>query len=498
MRKSIIYRLNNSLILTSFELNRVSDTHRYFCIKQKNLVKMKVKFISVLILVLTICGFTTANAQSVEDTLKEKVSELNDRIAGLEERAATSETDLSKLTKIKFSGYIQSEFIMNENKASYPGNYFQIRRARLKLTYEAADGIKFVVQPDFSSNTFSIKDAYVVLNDKWTKTFSLWAGKFNRPNYEVEYSSSQREVPERSNVIKALYPGERAIGFKLEANPQNLPLKVQLALFNGNDGGFNQFTDTTGKTSSNVIDNKDYDNFKDVMVRATYSFKFGNFGGLDFGAHAYFGQLKSSATATLSSDYKTTSTVNIGDAVNRNWFGAEFQLFGDVLGGFSLKGEYITGKNVMLGGSKFKDGSVLPNFQNNFAGYYLYLIKNIGTHNQFAFRYDYYDPNTDITGADVKVVKYNGDAVNKIGKYTSSKFDLAYSTFTFAWHHYFDDNIRITLAYSIIQNEKVGKDATGKSNLTETYTNPDGTTGVNDYSTVFKQNLLTLRLQAKF
>ena len=327
---------------------------------------------------------------------------------------------------------------------------------------------------------------------------SLTAGKFNRLNYEVEYSSSQREVPERSLVIRSIYPGERAIGFKLEVNPQGIPLKVQLGMFNGNDGGFNQLSDTTGKFAANTIENKDYDNFKDIMARATYSFKLGNIGGLDIGAHAYFGSLKSNTNATLHSDFTTIDSSKVGDAVKRNWFGAEFQFFADVLGGMSLKGEYITGKNAMLGGSKFANGNLLPNFQNNFAGYYVYLIKNIGKKNQFAFRYDYYDPNTDIKGSDVTISKYAGSNSRKIGSFKSSKADLAYTTFTLAWHYYFDDNIRITLAYAIVQNEKVGTNSAGAPNYKETYTNPDGSVGTNDYSKVFNQNQLTIRLQAKF
>ena len=50
-------------------------------------------------------------------------------------------------------------------------------------------------------------------------SLSLWAGQFNRPNYEVEYSSSQREVLERSRVIRTIYPGEREVGAKLEFTP---------------------------------------------------------------------------------------------------------------------------------------------------------------------------------------------------------------------------------------------------------------------------------------
>jgi hypothetical protein len=457
-----------------------------------------------LIIAIFCCLAINAKAQSVEDSLREQIGEMKERINGIDERLMTSESDLSKLTKIKLSGYIQSQFDYFENKAVQPNNYFSLRRVRLKATYEAADGVKFVLQPDFAPGSLSLKDAYVVLNDHWItntmlkKSISLWAGKFNRPNYEVEYSSSQRELPERSLVIRTLYPGERAIGFKLEVRPQDIPLKLQIALFNGNDGGFNQFSDTTAKFAANTIENKDYDNFKDLMVRATYSLKFGDFGGLDFGAHAYFGALKSSTNATLHSDYTTIDSSKVGDALTRNWFGGEFQFFADILGGLSVKGEYIKGKNATLGGSKFANGNLLPNFQNNFAGGYIYLIKNIGKKNQIAFRYDYYDPNTDIKGTDVKVVGYAGSNGRKIGKMVSSKADLAYSTITLAWHFYFDENIRITLAYAFVRNETVAKNLAGVGNLTESYINPDGTAGINDYSSVFKQNQLTLRLQAKF
>ncbi len=461
------------------------------------------KKVYLLVLILG-CLVINAKAQNVEDSLREQIIENKDRINGIDERLMTSESEVSKLSKIKFSGYMQGQIDNFENKATSPANSFSLRRARLKAAYEAADGVKFVLQSDFLPSGFALKDAYVVLNEHWiksgifAKTFSLTAGKFNRLNYEVEYSSSQRELPERSGVIRAIYPGERAIGFKIEANPEIIPLKIQFAMFNGNDGGINQFSDTTGKTSSNLVENKDIDNFKDIMVRATYSFKLGSFGGLDIGAHGYFGSLKSNTYATLLGDYKTIETSKIGNAVKRNWFGGEFQLFADVLGGLSLKGEYITGKNAMLGGSKFSNGNLLPNFQNNFEGYYVYFIKNVGVKNQFAFRYDFYDPNTDIKGADIKVIKYAGDNTNKIGSLKSSKIDLAYSTFNFAWHYYFDDNIRITLAYAIIQNETVGKDAAGFGNLTESYTKPDGTTDKNDYSKIFPQNQFTLRLQAKF
>ena len=35
-----------------------------------------------------------------------------------------------------------------------------------------------------------------------------------------------------------------------------------------------------------------------------------------------------------------------------------------------------------------------------FSGYYAYLIKNIGKKNQFVARFDYFDPNTRLSGDD--------------------------------------------------------------------------------------------------
>jgi len=461
------------------------------------MITVMMRKFSLITLMLVATLIFKANAQ--EPTTVEKITEINDRISGLTERLANDEADLFKLTKIKVSGYMQAQYQNFENPSIQPNNYFSLRRARVKFTYEMTDGVKFVLTPEFVPGNLSVKDAYVVLNDRWSKAFSIWAGKFNRPNYEVEYSSSSRELAERSTVIRTLYPGERAIGAKLEYNPVNVPFHFQLALLNGADGI--TISNASG-TNLNSTENKDFDNYKDIMLRATYNLQLGNFGGLDFGAHGYFGSFKSMALKTLSSDYTTIEDVKFGDAVKRNWVGGEFQLFADILGGLSVKGEYIAGKNASIGYSPVSavgtTASIpgVANFQNNFSGYYLYFIKNLGNKNQFAFRYDYYDPNTDITGKDVTIAKYTSADATTLKSRTSDKKDLATSTFGLALHHYFDDNLRISLNYDIVQNEKVGSAGL----LTEDYTKADGTKVVKglDYSKVINQNLLTLRIQAKF
>lgn len=465
---------------------------------------------------------------------------LSDRIDGIGERIATAEADLAKLTKIKLSGYIQTQWEWYQDRSVYPSNAFSIRRGRVKIQYEPVTGVAFVLQPDFIPSGVSLKDAYVQVNEPWLKTFSLWAGQFNRPNYEVEFSSSQREVPERSRVIRALYPGERAIGAKLEVAPPSLPLKLQLAVLNGNDNIV--IKDAAGNDINQK--NKDFDNYKDLMGRLTYQARLGNFGSLDFGVNGYLGYLKATADTVLNSEYKVDRSIQVGKALNRSWVGAELQFYADILGGLAIKGEFMMGKNAYPGYSgkttvadplqaslsgdtltmnalTTTTSSIRPNIERNFMGYYIYLVKNIGKKNQLAIRWDYYDPNTKLKGDQIGVVKYDASSsttetvtetspgaqtliVNNTTKkivsntYKSGIDDIAYSTLTVAWNYYFSDNIRFQLAYEYPINEKVGFDTSkDKGYVTKDYTR-NGSKGYNDYSTAFPQSTFTVRLQVKF
>jgi phosphate-selective porin len=380
-------------------------------------------------------------SQSPADTTQEKLTAIDGKLNALEERVAVNESDLSKLNKIKISGYIQAQYVNYQDgllKNNDANNTFFVRRARIKFTYQATDGLKFVLQPDFSTGNLSLKDAYAVASLHKLPSLALWAGQFNRPNYEVEYSSSQREVMERSRVILNLYPAEREVGAKLEFTPVTVPLKLQFAVLNGNFTG-NQLNDA--------------DSRKDVMARATYSLKFPGAGvGIDFGAHVYYGGLQAKNKYILNYENVIDSTSsNTGSYMDKKWGGAEMQLYFDVLGGLALKGEYLTGKNAYAGDSKSN-----PNKTKQFSGYYAYLIKNIGPKNQLVGRYDYFDPNA----------KLSGDQAGK---------DIYYKTLAIAWQFYLNDNIRLSAQYAMPKNE----------------TNTANPKDIAD-------NVFTLRLQAKF
>ncbi len=397
------------------------------------------KNISLIVFVVLLS--LNAFSQSSADTLQEKMTTLDGRLNSLDERVALNESDLGKLTKIKVSGYIQAQFETYQDgllKSNDPNNTFYIRRARIKFTYEAADGLKFVLQPDFSTGNLSLKDAYAVASLPKLPSLSLWAGQFNRLNYEVEYSSGQREVLERSRVIRTIYPGEREIGAKLEFNPVTIPLKLQFAVLNGNFSGNQQ---------------KDADSKKDIMARATYSVKLPSAGiGIDFGAHLYYGGLMAKNKYVFNLENQLDSLDgNKGSYLDKKWAGAEMQIYFDFLGGMALKGEYIAGQNAFSGDSRSN-----PYKMKKFSGYYGYLIKNIGKKNQLVGRYDYFDPNT----------RFKGDAAG---------LDVYYKTLTVAWQYYLNHNIRFSLNYEMPTNET---NAIYKDDIAD--------------------NVFTIRMQAKF
>ena len=64
------------------------------------------------------------SAQTTTDTIKTEVVTLRDKISGVEERLATAEGDLAKLTKIKLSGYIQAQWQHFEASNAYPSIFY--------------------------------------------------------------------------------------------------------------------------------------------------------------------------------------------------------------------------------------------------------------------------------------------------------------------------------------------------------------------------------------
>jgi hypothetical protein len=405
----------------------------------------------------------------------EKISALEGQFKSLEESYLETKGTVDKLAKIKLSGYIQAQWQHADSNGqasiaggSFPANTkqrFQVRRGRLKTTY-AGETSLYVLQFDVIPRGVSIKDAYVALQEPWLKAFSATMGVFDRPfGFEISYSSSSRESPERSRVYQTLFPGERDLGAKLEfKGHENLGF---LQYFNLKGGVFTG----QGPTADEIDEEQDF------IGRLGFQAPFYDLNlGIDGGFSAYMGKvlnLNDTAYAMDGSAFDTTFGNRLKQ-FDRNVMGVDAQLYYDipVIGGLSLRGEYLWGEMPGTRGSSGPYGAATsPLATRNVMGWYGMAVQNLGPRVQAVVKYDVYDPNTDVEASDIGRSGSNLNAA-----------DIQYSTLGLGLTFYWDDNIRFIGYYDVVRNEEIA--STSGSLL--------------PYSKDLNDNVFTFRMQAKF
>jgi len=195
---------------------------------------------------------------------QEKTASATDTIYSVLESV---QSDVTVLKKLKITGYIQAQFQKADTigtQGKFTGddfkgydNRFQVRRGRIKFAYDN-DFSQYVLQFDVTEKGVGIKDAYAAFTDRWTRALTLTMGAFNRPfGYEIEYSSSSRETPERARVYQTLFNQERDLGAKLTIQgPKGSSwnwLKLDVGVFNGNalNAETDKYKDIIGRLSVN-------------------------------------------------------------------------------------------------------------------------------------------------------------------------------------------------------------------------------------------------------
>ncbi len=434
-------------------------------------------------------------AQEEKESSKE-LEEMKAVVDGMNESFAEYRTVVDGLRKIKLSGYLQPQFRitdLNGTSAQFSGGgfptnsnkLFQVRRGRFKVTYDNVL-TQYVLQIDAIQTGFTLKDAYVSVTEPWVQAFGFQMGVFDRPfGYEISYSSSSRESPERSRLYQTLFPGERELGAKFFYAPQTGRLsfvRADLGVFNGSGPTANEF-----------------DNFKDLIGHLAAQFPFEDAAAeLDLGVSGYFGNVRNNtkylwADGSPSPGVKgfvvDSSASNLGGGVERTYYGGDAQFYYDlpVLGGTTLRGEFITGKQAGSSSAMTPPGSVGsslttispssqptgPMYMRDFLGWYVNLIQNLGTKDQIVVKYDVYDPNT------------NADAVDFVTGSNLSSADVKFSTLGFGFIHHWDEYVKFVFYYEIVTNEKLNSAASSVSSLAPF---------VDDV----RDNVFTFRTQVKF
>ena len=437
---------------------------------------MKLKSLAIIALGL-ICS-TVAFSQEKVDSL-----DLH------EQRISLVEDGILQMKKLKFSGYIQAQWqssqldslgkaskdmkngigVNGPEKAAGVTDYnrFGVRRGRLKATYEDFNCqavIEFDISEGNGTTYLKTKDVYLNVLDPWLNTFAVKGGVFDNPfGYEIGYSSSKLESPERSRLIQALFPDEKTLGAMLtiqapKTSPWNV-LKLEAGLVAGNAIG------------------KDYKSKKDFVGHLTYtnstaSIKYG------VGVSLYSGyilQTNANVYSINNGAFVLDNTAsNLNSFANRSYFGldGQFSIASD-LGLSSIRAEFISGTQPGTSGSVSSPNVYDPTtaaaadtYIRKVSGGYINFVQDIAdTKHSIVIKYDWFDPNTGIAGGTVGTGAKTGLA------------DMAYSTLGLGYMYRMNNNVRIMAYYDIVSNETVK---------------------VKGYYTNVNDNLVTVRFQYKF
>ena len=312
-------------------------------------------------------------------------------------------------------GYLQAEWQHYDQTSNPNGrafyfdqrkNFFLIRRGRIKLTHKA-DGYKAVVEGDFTERGVGARDVHLSADLLDDDLLNVMVGQFKRPNYEVDLSSSKRIPTERSQVIRSFYAGERDLGFMLTSSPEissDIKPTIQLALLNGR--------------------RQETDPLKDVITRVTLPLPLGDDAKVKaaVGGSFYYGGIpQPEDTVVKFEDGMQILEFEDGSDSwrgwgNRNHIGFEAQVDADIFsfGTTSLRGEFLTGTSpeaivrealraVPDGDTVILQPVAIPSvLLRNQMGYYVYLVQGLGKKYQAAFRYDFFDRNTELEGAEIQ------------------------------------------------------------------------------------------------
>ncbi|MEI6061152.1 MAG: hypothetical protein WCR72_10610 [Bacteroidota bacterium] len=400
-----------------------------------------------------------------------------------------TKSDIELIKRLKVSGYMQAQWqladtagIKSFSGGNFPtnaNNRFAVRRGRVKFTYDN-EFSQFVLQLDATEKGVAIKDAYVAVMEPWAQFATLTAGVFDRPfGYEIGYSSSVRETPERARAFQSLFPGERDLGAKITLAPKKGTrfdfIKLDAGLFSGN--GINPEFDSRKDFIGHL-------GIAKANVKQTIKFGFGVslYDGGVFQTNKYVYTMGTVSDGTKGFVVDSTSANKNGYA-KRQYMGLDAQLsVQSGIGITTLRGEYLKGKQP--GSSSTNQSPSLAaapvagdTYNREFSAYYFYFIQNIGTsRHQFVLKYDVYDPNTKVSGSDIK------SKSGTIKTYMTAN-DIKFSTLGLGWTYRFNSQVKFTAFYEIVKNETTG--------IT-------GTNSINNYSKDLKDNVLTLRVQYKF
>ena len=397
---------------------------------------------------------------------------------------------LKRFEHVRMAGYMQPQYQVASEKGakSFNGgdfqansnNRFMIRRGRFRIDYVKTDKLRrpelqFAFQIDGTERGVFIRDYWGRLWENKFEMFSFAMGMFARPfGFEVNYSSADRESPERGRMSQTLMKTERDLGFMTifefrKSTAKWKFFRIDAGIFNGQG--------LTGPS--------EFDSYKDFITQLVIKpLHLSSSLTLSGGVTMFYGGLAQVTKYTYRMkeqsgiiDFTADSTSSLpGQKLPRQYYGSNAQLkYKSRWGITELRGEYWKGTQTSTQLSSetpgtlptLPNGTFAPYFIRPFNGAFFYLLQNIvNTKHQIGLKFDWYDPNTRVEGT-------------VIGSPNThfSPADIKYSTIGAGYTYYMDENVKFVFWYEWVKNE---------------------ITSLPGYTTDLRDNVFTLRVQYRF
>ncbi|HWB63895.1 MAG TPA: hypothetical protein VG603_10320 [Chitinophagales bacterium] len=347
-------------------------------------------------------------------------------------------------------------------------NRFILRRGRFKFSFEHKNGkdlkiIDFAFQFDATERGFFIKDFYGRIIDPWIGWFGLQGGVFARPfGYETPSFPAFSESPEFAAVNQAIMPNEVELGEALviesPAKFEPVYLRVDASIVNGQGIGVG-LTNQTGS----------YQSRKDFIgrIKVGRSWDLGKARvGLNGSVSYYYGGVLQTTNyvfeyakdSTGQAYYKNIASPKdvLKKIYKREYYGANLEFKADYnIGTTTLRGEFIAGQqpggatssSVPLG--QINSPPISDLYLRHFMGASVLFdqafkvkLKNHTMMNDITVKYDFYDPQAQVKGTDLALLR--GFSIT----------DIKYSTlgvgYTFTPYNWF----KLIVWYDHVMNEK--------------------------------------------
>jgi len=438
---------------------------------------------SKISIALVLAAMAGANAQTADSVVA--------KVDSLESGLLRTEKTVAVLSHFKVGGLVQLQYMYFSDTNEAGGNSqkqgaWSIKRGRIKTIYDAGNGVSAVWQPNFDeSGAVTSKDAYLEFQEPWLKAFGIRGGLQDIPfGFEISYSSAAIETMERSRFEnKGPFNGEKDAGLVLFVHPPQIPfLNAKIGWTNGQ--GINV----------------SYQDPKDITGRVGFTVSANDVGLGVNGGVSYYNNMFLSATNSLRevvSDTMKTENGRLRDDLDAHVVGADLEArYKFPVGGSAkLMGEYYGGKVVGATNSLTPYLGVGNADIRNAMGFYVTGVLNplaILPELQLVYRYDYYDPNTDVSGNQVDATK------------GFSAADIAYTTNTIGVNWFVNPNLRLSLAYDIISNETTnapsldGWSSDAGRTLAQGALKTGTYTAKSDFSKDVDDNQLTFRIQVMY